>query len=462
MVKQLKGAYAFGIICTDTPNTLYVVRWGSPMVLGEGQGENYFASGITALVEHTRNVLILEDGEIARMHADSIQLYNFNGEKLVRPMTKVEWSVSMMEKGGYRHYMLKEIHEQPQAVAQTLEGRINREEGTINLEDLGVSKLPLASIERLQLLACGTSHYASLLAKYYIEKFTRIPVDVELASEYRYRACTANRKTLAVAISQSGETADTLQAIKHAKNHGAETLAVVNVPGSSIAHICGSESLLRAGPEIGVASTKVFSAQVTALLLLGLALAQQRNSLTPKERKEIIDELVKAPSLIEQCLGLSREIERLANTYHRFTSILYIGRGPQWAVALEGALKLKELSYIHADAYAGGELKHGPIALIDENMPVVCIAPKDEYYEKTISNIEEIRARGGQILAIGTEGDAELKRLANDFVAVPAVSSLLQPFVTTIPMHLFGYWVAVRKGTDVDQPRNLAKSVTVE
>ena len=462
LVGQLRGAYGFGILCLDTPDVLYAVKMGSPVVLGEGEGECYMASGITALVEHTRNVMILEDGEVAFLLATGIELTNFAREPVKRAFTKVEWSVSSMEKGGYRHFMLKEIHEQPQAVAQTLSGRLERDAGKINLLDYGVANLGLSEIDRVQIIACGTSFYSGLLAKYFIEKYARIPVDVDLASEYRYRTSVANGRTLAVAVSQSGETADTLQAIKHARQNAAKTLAIVNVPGSSIAHVCDAESLIHAGPEVGVASTKAFSAQVTSLLTLGLAIAQEKNNLSFTSVGSVIEDLVKIPSLIEKCLGLSDHIEALANKYHTCNSILFIGRGPQWAVALEGALKLKELSYIHAEAYAAGELKHGPIALIDENMTVVCIAPRDEYYEKTISNIEEIRARGGRILAIGTEGDHELESLANDFIGVPECSQVAGPFVTTVPLHLLAYWIAVRKGTDVDQPRNLAKSVTVE
>jgi glucosamine--fructose-6-phosphate aminotransferase (isomerizing) len=461
-IAQLRGAFAFGIIYTRTPDVLYAVRLGSPMVLGEGDGEFYMASGITALVEHTKRVMFLEDHEVAFLRADGLTLTDFQGAPVKREFKKVEWSVSMMEKGGYRHFMLKEIHEQPQAIAQTLQGRIEREAGRVNVVDYGLSGVPLKDIERLQIIACGTSYYSGLLAKFFIEKYSRIPVEVDLASEYRYRTCTVGKNTLSVAVSQSGETMDTLQAIKYARAHGAWTLGVLNVPGSSIAAVTHAESLIHAGPEIGVASTKAFSAQVTSLLMLGLALAQERGTMDSKAVGEVLEELVKIPALVEHCLGLSDAIETLANKYHNEKSILFIGRGPQWAVALEGALKLKELSYIHAEAYAAGELKHGPIALIDEDLTVVCLAPRDSYYEKTISNIEEIKARGGKILAVGTDGDKELAHLSDDFIGIPACSEVVSPFVTTVPLHLLAYWIAVRKGTDVDQPRNLAKSVTVE
>lgn len=461
-VRQLKGAFAFGILCTDTPDLLFAAKLGSPLVIGQANGECYMASGITALVEHTREFMVLEDGEIAILSADGPAIETFDGAPVSRTFNRVEWSISMMEKGGYRHFMLKEIHEHPIAVAQTLNGRIERDSGAINLEDLGVSELPLARVNRLQIIACGTSYYAALLSKYFIEAVSGVPVEVDLASEYRYRASTANKECLVVAVSQSGETADTLQAIKAAKFAGAATLAVVNVPGSTIAHVCDAESLTKAGPEIGVASTKAFAAQLTALYLLGLALAQERRTLDPGRLRGYSDELVKIPSLIEKALGLSDEIERLAQRFQSTTSLLYIGRGPQWPVALEGALKLKELSYIHAEAYAAGELKHGPIALIDENMAVVCLAPRDSYFDKTLSNIEEIRARGGRIISIGFENDKQLKEVSEDYIGIPECSETVLPFLTTIPLHLLAYWIAVRKGTDVDQPRNLAKSVTVE
>lgn len=462
VVRQLKGAFAFGIICLDTPEILYSAKLGSPLVIGQADGESFLASGITALVEHTRQFLVVEDGEIVVLKAGGIEIESFDGKHVVRPFSRVEWSVAMMEKGGYRHFMLKEIHEHPLAIAQTLSGRIQRDSGSIHLADLGVGNLPLKTLKRVQIVACGTSFYAASLGKYFIETVARIPVEVDLASEYRYRTSTVDENTLVVAVSQSGETADTLQAIKSARAAGAQTLAVVNVPGSTIAHVCHAESLTKAGPEIGVASTKAFAAQLTALYLVGLALAEERGTLSQAELRVYVDEFVKIPSLVEKCLGLSESIERLANRYYQLSSLLFIGRGPQWPVALEGSLKLKELSYIHAEAYAAGELKHGPIALIDENMSVVCLAPRDAYYEKTLSNIEEIKARGGRILAVGQENDARLQELADDFIGIPECSEAILPFLTTVPLHLFAYWIAVRKGTDVDQPRNLAKSVTVE
>lgn len=462
LVSQIRGAFAFGILCTDVPDTLFVVKFGSPIVLGLGENENYMASGITALIDHTRSIIIMEDREIAYLTATDISIVDFSGKPIKRESILISWSTGMLDKNGYDHYMLKEIHEQPQAVAQTINGRYDRDTGKINLKSYGINKINLKEVNRIQIIACGTSYYAGCLSRYFIEKFTGIPVDVELASESRYRSSTVNKNTLSVAVSQSGETIDTLQAIKFAKQNQAKTLAIVNVPGSSIAHVCDDESLIYAGPEVGVASTKAFSAQLSSLIILALALAQEQEKLKSETISEYIDELVKVPSFIEKVLMLSTSIKEISKKYHMLTSILFIGRGHQWPVALEGALKLKELSYIHAEGYAAGELKHGPIALIDENMRIVCLAPKDQYYEKTMSNIEEIRARGGKILSVGTEGDKELHDISDDFIGLPECSEIILPFLTAVPMHLLAYWVAVKKGTDVDQPRNLAKSVTVE
>jgi glucosamine--fructose-6-phosphate aminotransferase (isomerizing) len=462
LVGQIRGTFAFGILCLDIPDVLFVVKYGSPVVLGLGQNENYMASGITALVEHTKSIVILEDNEIAFMKADEIDFFDFSGRKITKSSVKVQWSQEMLEKNGFDHFMLKEIHEQPQAIAQTISGRIDRELSRICLDTYGIKNINLKNVDRIQIIACGTSYYAGNLSRYFIEKFTGLPVEIELASEYRYKTSTANSKTLSIAVSQSGETIDTLQAIKFARENKAQTLALVNVPGSTIAHHCHDESLIQAGPEVGVASTKAFSAQIVSLLILGLAIAQESEKMSKKLLAEHLDELVKIPSKIEEILKYSNKISEISEKFLNVSSVLFIGRGVQWPVALEGALKLKELSYIHAEGFAAGELKHGPIALIDENMWVVCLAPKDSYYEKTISNIEEIKARGGKIFAIGTEGDDELMKRSNEFIGIPACSEIISPFLTTVPLHLFAYWTSLKKGCDVDQPRNLAKSVTVE
>ncbi|APJ02442.1 glutamine--fructose-6-phosphate transaminase (isomerizing) [Silvanigrella aquatica] len=462
LVSKIRGAFAFGILCTDVPDTLFAVKYGSPVLLGLGEGENYMASGLTALVDHTCNVIFMDDNEIAYVTANNIEIVDFSGNPAESHVVEVEWQGHMIDRGGFDHYMLKEIHDQPIAVAKTIENRCDIEKGQINLRKMTLFNTKLKEINRIQIIACGTSYYAGCLSRYFIEKFTGIPVDVELASESRYRTPTVNVHTLSIAVSQSGETIDTLQAIKFAKANKAQTVAMVNVPGTSIGHECDDECMLYAGPEVGVASTKAFSAQLSALILLGLTIAQEQEKLPKEKIAEYINELVKVPSFIEKVLTLSSKIKEIAKKYCDVNSILFIGRGYQWPIALEGALKLKELSYIHAEGYAAGELKHGPIALIDENMTVVCLAPKDQYYEKTISNIEEIRARGGKILSVGTEGDTELKNISNDFIGIPECSEIVLPFLTTVPMHLFAYWIAVHKGTDVDQPRNLAKSVTVE
>lgn len=462
VVSQIRGAFAFGILCTDTPDVLYAVKYGSPVVLGLGQGENYMASGITALIDHTRHILIMEDREIAFLRADHIEIIDFDGKAIDRKPIYVDWSTSMLEKNGYEYFMLKEIFEHPQAVAFTIDGMVNRDEGKIDLDAYGIRHIDLKQIERIQIIACGTSFYAGCLARYFIEKFTHIPVEVALASEYRYQISTANPKTLSIAVSQSGETIDTLQAIKYARQNHAQTLAIVNSPGSTIAHHCHDVSLLHAGPEVGVASTKAFTATVSSLMLFGVALAQEQQKLNRHELIKNIDEIFKIPSFIEKTLGVFENVKAIASQFVGLKSVLFIGRGEQWPIAMEGALKLKEISYIHAEGYAAGELKHGPIALIDDDMHVVCLAPKDTYYEKTMSNIEEIRARGGKIFAIGTLGDHELEKMSENFIGIDECSDIILPFLTTTVLHLFAYSVALAKGCDVDQPRNLAKSVTVE
>jgi len=463
LVSQLKGSYAFAIICLDTPDKLYAVKHGSPLALGKGNGAYYLASGIAALVDHTSEVAMLDDGDIAYMSQDSVQVFSVDQSPRTLDFFEVSWSAAMLDKGEFDHYMLKEIHEHPVAVSQAIQGRINVSDHSINIDQYGLTAdtSRLKSIDRIDLIACGTSFYAASLSRYFIEELLGIPVQVDLASEYRYRTGTANSNTLACAISQSGETIDTLFAIKSAKQRGALTLAIVNAPGSSIGMSCDMETLINAGPEIGVASTKAFTAQICSLYILGMALAQIKEC-AETSRKQLAADLLTLPNILDMSLSMSDVCKELSTKLSSAQSILFMGRGPQWAVAQEGALKLKELSYIFAEAYAAGELKHGPIALIDENTPVIAIAPRDRYYEKTISNIEEIKARGGKIIAVGEKGDEKLKSLSDFFIGVPKVPESLQPFVTTMPMHLFAYWMACEKGNDVDQPRNLAKCVTVE
>lgn len=461
-LRDLKGAYAFAILCQDTPGILYAAKYGSPLALGRGDGENYLASGIAALVEHTSEVLMLEDGDIAILSGESIAISDRYGSPVTREFFRVNWSADMLDKRGYPHYMLKEIHEHPVAIRETLAGRLSATERPVDLASCGFDKLDLASIDRIQLVACGTSFYAAQVGRYVIEQLTGVPVETDLASEYRYRASTVREGTLTVAISQSGETIDTLFAVRHAIERGARGLALVNTQGSSIGLACHAECRLMAGPEVGVASTKAFSAQMAALFLLGLAVAQEKGTLAGAALANNATELLLAPTYAEQVLQISEGVEAIADKIFEVPALSFIGRGPQWPVACEGALKVKELAYLFAEAYAGGEMKHGPIALIDDKLWTVVLAPRDHYFEKTISNIAEIRARGGKILAVGIEGDSELQALADEFIGIPHVPALIQPFITAIPMHLLGYWIAERRGHDIDQPRNLAKSVTVE
>ncbi len=460
-VAQLQGTFAFGVLCIDTPDVMYSVKQGSSLVIGKGNKENYLASGITAVIEHTNDVLLMEDGEIALITADDVEITTFQGNPVLRNSMKINWDLPMLEKGKFKHYMLKEIHEQPKAVADTVQGRITMA-GEIDFSELGMSNLQLENIERIHLVACGTSYYASLIGKYLIEEIAKLSTDVEIASEFRYRNLAENAQTLVIAVSQSGETIDTVHAVKHAKSLGMQSLAVVNVPGSSLAHSSTSECLLHAGPEIGVASTKAFSAQLAVMVLLACAFGQQRGTLSKARSQEIANELFNLPNLINQALDLSDQIKSLAEKLFDCQSVIFIGRGKLWPVALEGALKLKELSYIHAEGYAAGELKHGPIALIDKKMSVVALAPRDRYYEKNLSNIEEVRSRGGKVFAFGEIGDKNLADICDEFIGLPKASELSFPFISAVPLHLLAYWCALLNGNDIDQPRNLAKSVTVE
>jgi glutamine---fructose-6-phosphate transaminase (isomerizing) len=462
LVRQIEGSYAFAIICSEAPDLLFAVKHGSPLVLGKGNNENYLASGIAALIDHTREVTILEDGDIAILSQEAIEVFSRDYLKREPEFIQVTWSADMLDKGGYDHYMLKEIHEHPTACRSALKDRINTENSSIILSSMGLKAELLTEINRIQLIACGSSFYAASVAKYHIEELTKIPVELDLASEYRYRVSTSNKYTLAIAISQSGETIDTLFAIKKAKESGAKTLAVVNSPGSSIGLGCDMEMMLNAGPEIGVASTKAFTAQISCLSLVGLALAEIQNVGDLATRKQMLDSLLKLPTLLEDALNLSTKCQKIAEKYLESKNFFFVGRGPLWPVAMEGALKLKEISYIFAEGYAAGELKHGPIALVDENLVVIAIAPRNQYYEKTLSNLQEIKARGGKIIGIGSLGDTEFESLCESFIEIASTDNFSIPVLTTIPLHLFAYWMAVKKGTDVDQPRNLAKSVTVE
>lgn len=460
-LRQLRGAYAFAILCSDTPGYLFAAKQGSPLVLGRGRNENYLASGIPALIEHTSQITRLEDGDIAVMTRDDISVIDRGGQLVQRDFLEVNMTPEMLEKEGFEHFMLKEIFQHPLAIRSAIENRLLSD--SVVLSNTGLGSVNLGKVARVQALACGTSYYACMVGKYFIEEHCGIPVDVDLASEFRYRPPTLTAETLAVAVSQSGETIDTLFALKHAGQQGAQTLAMVNSEGSSIEHEADATMALRAGVEIGVASTKAFSAQVTSMVLLGLALGEHSGRTTPEARSKVIAWLQQVPQVMEGMLErIHSEAAGIGEELVNVPGFLFMGRGRQWPVAQEGALKLKELAYVFAEAHAGGELKHGSIALIDKTSWVIAVAPRDGQFEKIVSNIAEIKARGGNILAVGTEGDSELESLSDIFIGVPGTLSELSPLLTAIPLHFLAYWVARHKGYDIDQPRNLAKSVTVE
>ncbi|MDH5316301.1 MAG: glutamine--fructose-6-phosphate transaminase (isomerizing), partial [Gemmatimonadota bacterium] len=411
--------------------------------------------------QHTRSVVYLDDGEMVVLSRDGYRVRNLTVERIDKPVNEIEWDLETIERGGFAHFMLKEIFEQPESVANTMRGHLLEEEGTSRLKGLNLSDEELKGIDRIIITACGTSWHAGLIGEYMLEELARIPVEVEYASEFRYRNPILDQKTLVIAISQSGETADTLAAVREAKRRGARTIGLVNVVGSTVAREVGGGLYLRAGPEVGVASTKAFSCQVVALALVALRLARLR-SMSIIQGREFIESLRTLPGLIQRVLDRAPEAEQLADVFNGTHNALYLGRGVNFPAALEGALKLKEISYIHAEGYPAAEMKHGPIALIDENMPVVFIAPKDAVHSKIVSNIEEVKARGGRVIALVTEGDTEIARLADLTFPIPETHDLLTPVLTSVPLQLLAYHVAVRRGCNVDQPRNLAKSVTVE
>src|SRR5437763_4335517 len=458
---HVEGTYGVAVIEEAEPGKIVVARRGSPVLLGVGDGEFLIASDASAVLGHTRSVVYLNDGDIAVVTPDGYRVLDLEAREQDRAVDDIEWDLDAIALGGYPHFMLKEICEQAETVRSTLRGRLLADEGTARLNGLNLTPAQCSRIRRIVIVACGTSWHAGLVGRHVLEELVEIPVSVEYASEYRYRRELRIPGTLTIAISQSGETADTLEALRAAKTVGSTVIGLVNVVGSTIAREADGGIYLHAGPEIGVASTKAFTAQVVALLLLGLWLGRQRG-VSVDEGRAMVTELLRLPDLVARTLQVESQIRALAQRYAEARNALYLGRGVNFPVALEGALKLKEISYIHAEGYPAAEMKHGPIALIDENMPVVCLAPKDSVYAKVVSNMQEVKARGGRIIAITSEGNGDLGRLVDHQIAVPASSPLLAPVLTVIPLQLLAYHIAVLRGCDVDRPRNLAKSVTVE
>ena len=461
-LNDVTGAYAIGVLWKGDPGRIVGAKCASPLVVGLGQGDFFFASDVPAILNHTRNVLFLNDGEMVVLTRDGVHITTLQGEPVQRPVEKVLWSPILAEKGGYKHFMLKEIYEQPRSVRDTIRGRFSEDSGQIFFEGMEALDEALPQVQKVVLIACGTAWHAALVGKFLIEELCRVPVEVDYSSEFRYRDPVVGPQTLVMAVSQSGETLDTLAGIKEAQARGCHSFAICNVVGSSITREVDGVLYTHAGPEIGVAATKTFTAQLAALYLFALYFGRKRGTLDAARVRDLLADLVRLPQQIETVLHLDTELERLAHQFHGKSDFLYLGRGINYPIALEGALKLKEISYIHAEGYPAGEMKHGPIALITEEMPVVILAPKDKVYEKILANVQEVKARDGVVIAVTSDGDLDLSQKVDHCVSIPHTSPLLTPVLLAIPMQLLAYHIAVRKGCDVDQPRNLAKSVTVE
>jgi glutamine---fructose-6-phosphate transaminase (isomerizing) len=462
-VRELEGSFAISAIHRRHAGVVIGARRDSPLIVGVGDGQNFLASDVTAVLEHTRSVIFLEEGDVAKITATDVEIFDTAGNRVDRPVTNVTWDLARAEKAGFDHFMLKEIHEQPTVVADNLIGRIDARDGLVVLDELKLSDAELKRLSRITIVACGTSWHAGLVAKFFLERFARLPVEVDYASEFRYRSPILDESCAVVAISQSGETADTIAAARLARTElKCRTIGLCNVVGSTLAREADGLVMTHAGPEIGVASTKAFMGQLVSSLLLALRIGQARGAVSVDEVRRVVDEVRKLPHAIARALDGSEEIRALADRFQHAKDFLFIGRGICYPIALEGALKLKEISYIHAEGYPAGEMKHGPIALIDEDMPILAIATRGTVYEKVVGNIEEAHARGGKILALVNPGDDRVTKLAAAAIVVPEVESPLAPMVNVVPLQLLAYWMARRRGCDVDQPRNLAKSVTVE